>query len=257
VPTTVVECFPGRYDYAVRVTSSGWLTGTVVKNRRWTERLFSLRVAGVPLRFEAGQFVRIGLDREIARPFSFVNSPADPVLEFYGAVVPEGALSPRLAHLAPGAALRVAANPAGFFVLSEVPDADTLWLLATGTGIAPFLSILRTDVPWRRFRDVVVVHAVRHARELAYRDVIAGTAARYVMIVSREADPGSLPGRIPDRLRDGELERAAGLRLDERSHVMLCGNPAMIADTTATLVARGLRKHRPRAPGHITVERFW
>jgi len=211
----------------------------------------------VQLRFEAGQFVRIGLDAQVARPFSFVNPPAHPVLEFYGVVVPEGALSPRLARLAPGDALQVASRPAGFFVLSEVPDAETLWLLATGTGIAPFLSILRTEAPWRRFRDVVLVQAVRHARELAYRDVIARTAARYATIVSREPHAGSLAGRIPERLRDGRLERAAGLRLDERSHVMLCGNPAMIADTTAALVARGLRKHRRRAPGHITVERFW
>ena len=239
------------------MASDGWLSGTVVENRRWTEDLFSIRVAGVSLGFEAGQFVRIALATEIARPFSFVNPPADPVLEFHGVVVPDGALSPRLARLAPGDTLHVASNPAGFFVLSEIPDAETLWLLATGTGIAPFLSILRTEAPWRRFRDVAVVHAVRHARDLAYRDVIARTAARNVTIVSREPHPGSLTGRIPELLRDGRLERAAGVQLDERSHVMLCGNPAMIADTTAALVARGLRKHRRRTPGHVTVERFW
>jgi len=95
--------------------------------------------------------------------FSFVNAPQDPVLEFYGITVPEGPLSPRLAALKAGERLYVAGNPAGFLVLSEVPDAQSLWLVSTGTGIAPFLSILRTDATWRRFPHVVLVHAVRHA----------------------------------------------------------------------------------------------
>src|SRR5439155_968373 len=101
-----------------------------------------------------------------ARPFSFVNPPADPVHEFYGIVVPGGPLSPTLARLQPSDTLYLAPNPAGFLVLSEVPDAETLWLISTGTGIAPFLSILRTEAPWRRFRNVVLVHAVRNAKEL-------------------------------------------------------------------------------------------
>src|SRR2546425_12283296 len=150
-----------------------WFEGTVVENRHWTEALFSLRVEGAPLSFEAGQFVRIALDiggERVARPFSMVNAPHDPVLEFYGIVVPEGPLSPRLARLDAGDTLYVAPNPAGFLVLSEVPDAETLWLISTGTGIAPFLSILRTEAPWRGFRNVVLVHAVRHAKELVYRD---------------------------------------------------------------------------------------
>src|SRR5215211_1943617 len=113
-----------------------WLAGKVVENRRWSEALFSVRVESPSLRFEAGQFVRIALDiggERVARPFSFVNPPQDPVLEFYGIVVPEGPLSPRLARLATGDPLYVASNPAGFLVLSEVPDAQTLWLMATGT----------------------------------------------------------------------------------------------------------------------------
>ena len=96
---------------------SGWLTGRVVENRHWTENLFSLRVEGVPLRFQAGQFVRIALDIEgerVARAFSFVNPPDDPMLEFYGVIVPQGPLSPRLARLDAGDALHVASNPAGW-----------------------------------------------------------------------------------------------------------------------------------------------
>jgi ferredoxin/flavodoxin---NADP+ reductase len=238
-----------------------WLAGKVVENRHWSDALFSLRVESPALKFEAGQFVRIALDidgERVARAFSFVNPPQDPVLEFYGIVVPEGPLSPRLARLAPGDTLYVASNPAGFLVLPEVPDAETLWLVATGTGIAPFLSILRTEAPWKRFRNVVVVHAVRHANELVYRDLLNKLKVTYVSFVSREATPGSLAGRIPAAVRDSRLEAAAGLKLaPETSQVMLCGNPDMLRDTTAALAERGMRKHRRRAPGHITVESFW
>jgi len=241
--------------------SEKWLTGTVIENRHWTETLFSLRVEGATLGFEAGQFVRIALDikgERVARAFSFVNPPQDPALEFYGVIVPEGPLSPRLAKLRAGDALQVAANPAGFLVLSEVPDTETLWLVSTGTGLAPFLAILRTEALWKRFRNVVLVHAVRYAKELTYRELITGTGAKYVTFVSRESAPGSLAGRIPAAIADGRLAAAAGLRLaPENSHVMLCGNPQMLKDATAALVARGMRKHRRRASGHITVESFW
>jgi ferredoxin/flavodoxin---NADP+ reductase len=212
-----------------------WLQGKVIENRAWTDALFSIRLSGVDLKFEAGQFVRLALDIEgerVARPFSFVNPPQDPVLEFYGIVVPEGPLSPRLAGLRAGDTMYVASNPAGFLVLSEVPDAQTLWLLSTGTGIAPFLSILRTEAPWKRFREIVLVHAVRRASSLA--------------------------GRIPQAISDGRLEAAAGVALSAQgSQVMLCGNPDMLKDAGAALAARGMRKHRRRAPGHITSESFW
>ena len=246
---------------------SGWLEGRVIENRHWTPALFSLRVQCPPPRFEAGQFVRIALDvdgERIARPFSFVNPPAEGVLEFYGIVVPEGPLSPRLAKLQPGDALFVADNPSGFLVLSEVPPAEDLWLVSSGTGIAPFLSILRTDTPWTRYRRVILVHAVRHAAELVYGSLIqdlrrekAGQFA-CVTFVSREAHPDSLAGRIPAALRDGRLEAAAGIKISaERSQFMLCGNPDMLRDAVAALVERGLKKHRRRSPGQITVESFW
>jgi ferredoxin--NADP+ reductase len=251
--------------------SSKWLEGRVIENRRWTDALWSLRVEAPPLGFEAGQFVRIALDARqgdegsrIARPFSFVNPPGDPVLEFYGITVPEGPLSPRLAALKAGDSLFVAPNPAGFLVLSEVPEAESLWLISTGTGIAPFLSMLRTETPWKRFRDVVLVHAVRHADELVYQDLLKKIKAerekqfRYVSFVSRQTASGSLSGRIPLAVRDGRLEQAAGVALTpEGSHVMLCGNPDMLRDAQAALAERGLRKHRRRTPGHVSVESFW
>jgi ferredoxin--NADP+ reductase len=249
---------------------SGWLACRVTENRAWTEALFSLRVRPVPgdapPRFEAGQFVRIALDIEgerIARPFSFVNPPQDPELEFYGVIVPDGPLSPRLARLKAGDRLYVADNPAGWLILSEVPPAEDLWLVATGTGLAPFLSMLRTPAPWQRYRRLILVHGVRRADELAYRDLIRELQSshpqlRYHCFVSRQAHPPSLAGRIPAAVADGRLEAAAAVPISpERSQFMLCGNPEMLKDMSAALAARGLKKHRRRAPGQITVESFW
>src|SRR5262249_30765950 len=229
-------------------------------DRDWTDTLFSLRVQGVRLDFEAGQFGRIAVDvagSRIARAYSFVNPPQDPVLEFYMVAVPQGPLSPRLRELKRGDTLYVAPKPAGFLVPSVVPDGDTLWLISTGTGLAPFLSILRTEATWRRFDHVVVVHAVRYGRELQYGDVIRATAAREVTIVSREPHAGSLSGRIPAALRDGRLEAAAGLPIGSKSHVMLCGNPKMLRDAPAALSGRGLRKNPRTAGGHMRVKSFW
>jgi ferredoxin--NADP+ reductase len=246
---------------------SSWLEGRVLENRAWTDTLFSLRVQCPALHFDAGQFVRIALDiggERIARPFSFVNAPGDPVLEFYGVIVPQGPLSPGLARLKAGDALLVADNPSGFLVLAEVPAAEDLWLLATGTGIAPFLSILRTATPWERYRRVILVHGVRHANELVYQDMIRTIAdargKRFVFIktTTREETADALQGRIPAVIRDGQLETAAGAPITpERSQFMLCGNPGMLKDAAAELVRRGLRKNRRRTPGQITVESFW
>ena len=245
---------------------SGWLQGKVIENRAWTQALFSLRVECPALSFEAGQFVRIGLDiggERVARPFSFVNAPDDPVLEFYGVVVPEGPLSPGLARLKAGDALHVADNPAGWLILSELPPAEELWMVATGTGIAPFLSMLRTPAPWQRYQRVILVHGVRRAEELVYRELIedlvrthAGKLS-YLRFVSREELPGALHGRIPAAVADGRLEAAAAPITAARSQFMLCGNPDMLKDMQAALVARGLKKHRRRSPGQITVESFW
>jgi ferredoxin/flavodoxin---NADP+ reductase len=244
---------------------SAWLEAKVVDKRVWTPSLFSLRVQSPALSFEAGQFVRIALDidgERVARPFSFVNPPQDPVLEFYGVEVPEGPLSPRLARLKPGDALWVADNPSGFLVLRELPDAPMLWLVSTGAGIAPFLSILMTEACWKRFGRVVLVHGVRHAAELTYRELIERVRIErkasfvYVPFVSREKAPDALHGRVPDALRDGRLEAAAGPLVPD-AQFMLCGNPQMLRDMTSVLIERGFRKHRRRAPGHISVESFW
>src|SRR6185369_3994559 len=155
-------------------------------------------------------------------------------------------------------------NANGFFTMAEVPEAETLWCISTGTGIGPFLSILRTADPWQKFGRVVLVHAVRIVADLAYRDVIEGVsrahrgAFTFVPVVSREPHAEALPGRIPALIADGRLESRAGQPLTaDNAHAMLCGNPAMVDDVQAVLGARGMRRHRRREPGHITLETYW
>jgi ferredoxin--NADP+ reductase len=250
---------------------SSWVEGRVVGVRRWTDTLLSLSVSAPEVTFAAGQFAKLALpappgSREpmLGRPYSFVNPPGAPAHEFYLVVVPGGPLSPRLAALSPGDPVWLLARANGFFTIDEVPAAPSLWCLATGTGLGPFLSMLRTPAPWQKFRRIVLVHAVRHARELAYADAIAAIgpahpeAFTFVPIVSREDHPGALRGRIPALLADGRIEARAGLALGpDTAHVMLCGNPQMVEDTQKLLEGRGMRKHRRREPGHITVETYW
>ena len=244
-----------------------WVEGTVVDQKRWTQTLFTLRVAAELAEFEAGQFAKLALavDGEmVARPYSFVNAPHERPHEFYYVTLPDGPLTQRLCKLEAGNTVYLAPRPAGFLVLSEVPQAENLWLMSTGTGIGPFLSILKTEVPWQRFKQVVLAHAVRHAEELSYRDAIGRLERehrgqlRTVSFVSRETAAGSLPGRIPAAIEEGRLEEAAGVVLSaSASQVMICGNPEMVTDTSAALARRGMRKHRRREPGHITVENYW
>ena len=244
-----------------------WVEGTVVDQRRWTERLFSLRVSAEVAGFEAGQFAKLALavDGEmVARPYSFVNAPGERPHEFYYVTLPDGPLTQKLCKLGAGDAIYLAPRPSGFLVLSEVPAASHLWLLATGTGIGPFLSILKTEAPWQRFRKVVLVHAVRHADELSYRDTVDkllgrhGEQMRAVYFVSREKAAGALGGRVPAAIEDGRLEAAAGVVISaEGSQVMICGNPDMVSDTSEALARRGMKKHRRREPGQITLENYW
>jgi ferredoxin--NADP+ reductase len=250
---------------------SKWVEGKVAGKRVWTDRLVSLQVHAPEVTFVAGQFGRLALpappgskEEMLGRPYSFVNSPATQPHEFYFNVLPDGPLSPRLAALAPGAAVWMLRTANGFFSTGEIPAADALWCISTGTGIGPFLSILRTPEPWEKFGRVVLVHAVRYGKDLSYADTIAGVGAMhpgafaYIPMVSREAHRDALAGRIPAAIADGRLEARASLALAaESSHVMLCGNPAMVDDVQRVLEARGMRRHRRKEPGQITVETYW
>jgi len=250
---------------------SKWVQGSLVAKKRWTDRLVSIEIAAPEVTFVAGQFGRLGLpappgakEEMVGRPYSFVNPPGAPHHEFFFNVVPEGPLSPRLAVLESGNPVWLIPNANGFFTMAEVPAAETLWCISTGTGIGPFLSILRTEEPWQKFGRVVLVHAVRIAADLAYRDVIDGVlrkhpgAFAFVPVVSREAHAEALPGRIPSLIADGRLETRAGAALTaENAHAMLCGNPAMVDDVQAVLATRGMKRHRRREPGQITLETYW
>src|SRR5512145_666295 len=209
-----------------------WVEGTVVGQKQWTERLFSLQIDAEIGSFEPGQWAKLALPVAgafIARPYSFVNPPGERPHEFYYNTVPEGHLSPRLARLEPMDVVFLSPAASGLFTLPEVPDAESLWLIATGTGLGPFLSMLRCDTPWQRFREVVLVHAVRHAADLTYRDAIEAVHKQRrdrfhaVSFVSREKHRGALAGRVPEAIADERLERAAGVALSPRSaQVMLC-----------------------------------
>lgn len=245
----------------------GWSAGHLIARRDWAPGLATLAIAAEIEPFEPGQFVNLGLEVAGAierRSYSIASAPGGP-LGFLVTEVQEGRLTPHLMRLAPGDPVFVEPKPQGYFTLKWVPNARELWLVATGTGLGPFLSILASEEPWRRFERIVLVHGVREKSQLAHRDELTQLAAArggrlaVVAALSREAaSEGLLHGRITTLLAAGELERAAATPLDAaRSHVMLCGNPAMIEEMTKLLGERGLRKHRVRNPGHITIEKYW
>jgi len=250
---------------------SKWIEGKVVGKKQWTERLLSLQVRAPELTFVAGQFARLALpappgskEPMLGRPYSFVNPPDGSAHEFYFNVLPQGPLSPRLAGLERDESVWLLDRANGFFCVAELPDAASLWCLATGTGLGPFLSILRTEEPWERFERVVLAHAVRHAEDLSYAEMIASlVAARpgrfsFVPFVSRDSYKGALSGRIPQAIADGRLEAWTGVPLTAaNAHAMLCGNPDMVRDTQTVLEQRGMRRHRRREPGHFTLETYW
>jgi len=243
-----------------------WVNGTIIEKIRWNDQLFSLRIDADVEDFSAGQFTKVALDLDgerVGRPYSYVNAPHERPIEIYFNTVPEGPLSNRLATAAPGDTLWVSPRPNGLLTLDEMPPADHLWMLCTGTGLGPFLSILKTDAPWDRFERVVLVQAVRHARDLAYAASIRSLIERrdeqltVIPFVSREPTDFALSGRIPAAIADGRLEARAGLVLSpDHSHVMLCGNSLMIQDTLQVLGKRGMHRHRRRQPGHISMEKY-
>lgn len=246
---------------------STWVEGTVVNLRQWTDELYSIQVEADIASFSAGQFTRVALEingEMVARPYSFVNGPDNPVHEFTFILVEDGPLTHELIKLKPGDTLFLAPRGAGFFILGEVPEADTLWMLATGTALGPFLSILTTAAAWQHYRNIVLVHAVRTATELTYGEVIESLLEQhpeqlqYIPFVSREDADFAIRARVPVAIEDGRLELRAGLKLTAAdSQVMICGNPAMVRDTTTVLEARGLKKNKRREPGHITTEQYW
>ncbi|MDC4737478.1 ferredoxin--NADP reductase [Acinetobacter baumannii] len=243
----------------------------VLSVHRWTPTLFSFTMTRPShFKFTAGQFARIGLkvgDELVVRAYSVVSSPFDETLEFFSIVVPDGAFTSNLQHLKVGDELYLEKIPYGYLTLAryQQPLPHDLWLLATGTGLAPFLSMLQDFDTWSKYQKINLVYSVRTAAELAYVDRIQEIAEtfgeghngfKFIPIITR--DPSApLHERLPVLIDNGELEKAAGLELSPASsHVMLCGNPQMVDDTKEALKRRGLTMNR-RGEGNIAVENYW
>ena len=187
---------------------SNWIEGKVIENKHWTDLLYSLRIEAKIDPFIAGQYGRLGLeidDQIVGRPYSFVNAPHEPILEFYSITVSEGPLSPKLAELKKGDSVYIDKRANGFFTLNEVPDGRDIWMLATGTALGPFLSILNSEEVWQRFENIVLVHAVRFTNELTYQEMIQEIQNKYnnrfqmVPFVSREKTDFALSWAYPSR----------------------------------------------------------
>lgn len=247
---------------------------TLLDVRPLTASLFTLRITrDAGFRFRAGQFARLGVTKAdgttVWRAYSMVSSPFDEFLEFFSIVVPDGEFTSELSRLETGDTLLVERQAFGYLTLDRFVDGRDLWLLSTGTGVAPFLSILQDFEVWERFERIILVYSVREAQELAYLPLIAGLAQRdyladhaeklqFIPIVTREQHPGALNARITALIENGELERAAGVELTaEHSRVMLCGNPQMIDDTRTLLKQRHMRLSLTRKPGQVAVENYW
>ena len=268
---------------------------TVLSKTTWTPNLFSFTVSRPDsFKFTAGQFVRLGvnpstlkyyqqhsvssgtntetaLDEDIFRAYSIVSSPFDEVLEFFSIVIPDGAFTSQLQHLEVGDELLLNTMPFGFLTLAryQKPHPKDLWLLATGTGLAPFLSMLQDLQTWQDYEHIILAYSARTLEELAYLDKIKGLQETFgtlvdqpaqlifIPIVTRETMKGALSERLPQLLIEGKLQAKAGLALDvESTHVMLCGNPEMVEDTKETLKSLGLIMNR-RGEGNIAVENYW
>lgn len=233
--------------------------------------------------FQAGQYVAIGLRGDSKRPahfppeeitvdpekivrraYSIGSSPSErDFLEFYVAILPQGALTARLAALAPGDRINIAAKITGSFTLESVPQGAALILIATGTGLAPFISMVRTPGIFQKYSKVTIVHGVRYSSDFAYRtellDLQSSRAAQfcYLPIVSRPEHPRSANW-------EGEVGRVQSLILDRKlpvnpagDHIYLCGNPAMIDELEILLKERGFVEHSRKIPGNLHIERYW
>ena len=247
---------------------------TILGLERLAPALLLLRVTRDPaFRFTPGHYARLGpsgLSGEpVLRPLSIASAPADFHLEFLCTLIPGGELSARLAACRIGDCVDVDSTSYGFLTLDALAPGSALWLLASGTGIAPYLSIIRDSRAWRTFDRLIVVHSVRRANELAYagelerlaRDGPGGDArARlsYLPVATREPGATALSTRIPALVADGCLEGAAGASLDPaQARVMACGNPEMTRELRALLGERGFRTARRGVPGQIAFEKYW
>ncbi|MEO6800333.1 MAG: ferredoxin--NADP reductase [Rhodanobacter sp.] len=248
-------------------------TERVIDVQHWNDSLFSFRTTRDPgFRFDSGQFVMIGLEvegRPLMRAYSIASANWEEHLEFLSIKVANGPLTSRLQHLKPGDPLIVTRKPTGTLVLVDLKPGRNLYLLGTGTGLAPFMSIIRDPDTYQRFDKIVLAHGVRRITDLAYADYLEnqlpqhdylGELVReklvYYPTVTRETFRHR--GRITDAIVDGAMSKATGLpSLSPASdRVMLCGSPAMLDDLVALLDGRGFHASpRTREAGDYVIER--
>jgi ferredoxin/flavodoxin---NADP+ reductase len=244
----------------------------VLSVHHWTDRLFSFRTTRAPtFRFRSGQFVMMGLDgdgKPLLRAYSLASAHYHHELEFFSIKVPDGPLTSRLQHLKEGDEILVGRKPTGTLVVDNLRPGRTLFLLGTGTGLAPFLSIIKDPEAYDKFDRIVVAHGVRWIKDLAYGDFIAkalpddeliGDLVRekllYYPTVTRE--PFRHQGRLSLGLKTNRMTEDLGLPpIDPaKDRFMLCGSPAMLADIRALLDERGFEEGNHGEPGDYVIEK--
>jgi ferredoxin--NADP+ reductase len=250
---------------------------TLLWKRRWTPQLFSFRLSRPEsFKFKAGQFARLGLpatdadpDSEIWRPYSVVSGEEALELEFFSVIVPGGQFTERLSAQPEGSQVLLEKSPYGFLTTERFAPGRALWMISTGTGLAPFISILYDRNLWTQYQQLIVVHSVRTIGELGYQDEIQalaqeglregrGARLHYVPIVTREKPEGMLHERIPTLIDSGVLERLVDCVLEPSgSRALLCGNPEMVSTVRQQLSARGFVPPRRGQLGTLTVENYW
>ena len=243
-----------------------WIETEVIEHKHWTDVLASIKFKGNVLPYKAGQFTKVGLHINgelISRPYSYVSAPSDDFLEIVYVKVPDGVLTPQLHDLKKGDRLFAMEKASGFFTMDEVPDGNNLWMFATGTGLGVFISLLKTDDPWKRFDNIILVHGVRTSDELTYKETIDALNTKnnnkliYIPTITREKSDGAFNVRIPEGLKKNLFQERAQLDITQDSQIMICGNPDMINDTVALLGESGLERNRRSKPGNITLEKYW
>ncbi len=251
---------------------SNFNTETVTSVRHWTDTLFSFTATRDPgFRFISGQFTMIGLEvegRPLLRAYSMCNANHEDQLEFFSIKVPSGALTSRLQHLQVGDTVLVGRKPTGTLIQDNLLPGKNLYLLGTGTGLAPFVSIIKDPDTYERYERVILVHGTRTIAELGYGELIVNTLLEheffgelarekllYYPTVTRE--PFRNIGRITTLLETGKLQ--ADLKLPsfdvETDRVMLCGSPEMLTDLNSLLKSRGFQEGNHHEPGHYVIEK--
>ena len=248
-----------------------WTLERVLSIRYWTPNLLSFRTTRpAAFRFTPGHYTRLGLgaaDNIVWRPYSLASAAEDDFLDFIAVLVPGGAFSEQLKQLRAGDRLRVDTASYGFLTVNQLAPGKDLWLLASGTGLGPFVSILRDAPVWQDFERLILVHSVRHSSELAWRAEITALPAAfpnakatlsYIPIVTREPGATPLAQRIPLLLADGRLEQAAAASLTPAdSRLMVCGNPELAKELRQFLTERGFATNRRGVPGQMAFEKYW